>query len=54
MLVRWIGLDDEGASLEPVPQVLEDAPGVWKKKLTRLRLSSDDKKQLREHFGFSV
>lgn len=53
VLVRRMGIDDE-ETWEPISRVLEAAPAVLNKGLKRLRLSSEDTKQLRECYGFSV
>lgn len=54
VLIRWMGLDDDGETWEFMSWMLEDAPAVLSKGLKCLRLSLDDKKKLRGRYGFSL
>ena len=52
--VRWLGMDVEEATWEPISRVLEDAPVILKKELKKLCQSKEEKEQLRGRYGFRV
>ena len=52
--VKWMGLDEAEGTWEPVSRVMADAPAILEKELKKLKLSTDEKRSLRECYGLSV